>query len=140
MTSGLGDVAMVSKKLVRAWEDAYRKYGAASEMTAQSRTVDETTAWEMAHASWAVASAWRGIASDRELVWWALAAVESAAEAFEDQARHWETRSHNNENKGQLDGVQRDMVSGAGRGRRNAERGSAHRPAGAGDVPRSGKP
>ena len=59
MTSGL-DVAMVSKKLVRAWEDAYRKYGAASEMTARSRTVDETTASEMARASWAVASAWRG--------------------------------------------------------------------------------
>jgi S-DNA-T family DNA segregation ATPase FtsK/SpoIIIE len=88
MTSGLGDdVAMVSKKLVRAWEDAYRKYGAASETTVRSRTVDGATAWEMAHASWAVASAWRGIASNRGLVWWALAAVESAAEAFEDQAR-----------------------------------------------------
>jgi hypothetical protein len=82
---------MVSKKWVRAWEDAYREYGAVSEMAAGSPTVDETTAAKLAHASWAVASAWRFIGSDCELAWWVLAAVESAAEAFEDQARHWET-------------------------------------------------
>src|SRR3981189_317812 len=139
MTSNLGEVGVVSKKWVRAWEDAYREYGAVSEMAAGSPTVDETTAAKLAHASWAVASAWRFIGSDCELAWWVLAAVESAAEAFEDQARHWEPRSRHKQNKEHADGALRDMVSGAGAGggggggRRNAERGFAHRPPNAGD-------
>jgi len=40
----------------------------------------------------AVAAAWRQIASGTALPWWALAAIESAAGAFESQARDYETR------------------------------------------------
>lgn len=84
---------MVTKKMVRAWEEAYRRYGTASDQVARTREVDAATAQEMASASWAVAAAWRGIASDRELSWWMLAALESAAQAFEEQAQDWHTRS-----------------------------------------------
>jgi hypothetical protein len=57
----------------------------------------------MASASWSVAAAWRQIATATVTVttlpWWTLAALESAAAAFESQARDWESRekarSHN---------------------------------------------
>jgi hypothetical protein len=45
----------------------------------------------MAAASWAVAAAWRQIAAATRLPWWVLAAIESAAGAFEAQAREYET-------------------------------------------------
>ncbi|TKG63804.1 hypothetical protein [Prauserella endophytica] len=84
---------MVAKKLVRAWEEAYRRYGAASDLAARTREVDAAAAQEMASASWAVAAAWRSIAGDPELSWWMLAALESAAQAFEEQAQDWQARS-----------------------------------------------
>ncbi|TCP56679.1 hypothetical protein EV191_101625 [Tamaricihabitans halophyticus] len=84
---------MVAKKSVRAWEEAYRRYGAASDHAARLREVDAATAQEMAWASFAVAAAWRHIAHDRDLAWWTVAALESAAQAFEDQAEDWEIRS-----------------------------------------------
>ncbi|HKS46869.1 MAG TPA: hypothetical protein VJT49_17515 [Amycolatopsis sp.] len=70
----------VSEDLIRAWEDAYRRYGSAAGAN-------------VAPASRAVALAWRDIASTSRLPWWVLAAVESAAEAFEDQAEQWEARA-----------------------------------------------
>lgn len=81
---------MVSKKSSR--DDAYHRNGEASELVARSRPVDEATVSGMARASRAVASARHSIAANRDLSWWELAAVESAAEAFEDQGRHWDTR------------------------------------------------
>lgn len=76
---------------MRAWEEAYRAYASVNEAVARSRSVDADTAGAMAVASSAVASSWRALAaSAREQPWWVLAAVGSAAQAFEEQARHWE--------------------------------------------------
>jgi hypothetical protein len=49
----------------------------------------------MAAASWAVAAAWRQIVAATTLPWWTLAAIKSAAAAFEAQARGCETREGN---------------------------------------------
>ncbi len=85
-----GDV-MASAKSTRVWEAAYRQYGRAWETTARSGKGDPVAAREMAAASWAVAAAWRQIAAATTLPWWILAAIESAAGAFESQARDYET-------------------------------------------------
>ena len=82
-----------SEKSMHIWEAAYRQYGRAWETTARCGKNDPTAAREMATASWAVAAAWRQIASATRLPWWALAALESAAGAFESQAREYETGS-----------------------------------------------
>ena len=82
---------MASQKSLRAWEAAYRRYGRAWETTARCGKSDPAAAREMAAASWAVAAAWRQIAGATTLPWWALAAIESAAGAFESQARDYET-------------------------------------------------
>ena len=83
---------MASEKTTRVWEAAYRQYGRAWEWTARCGKEDPAAAREMAAASWAVAAAWRQIASATTLPWWALAAIESAAGAFEFQARDYATR------------------------------------------------
>lgn len=83
---------MVTKKMVRTWEAAYRRYGTASDRVARAREVDAAMAQEMASASLAVAAAWRSIAADEQLSWWTLAALESAAQAFEEQAQDWHRR------------------------------------------------
>ena len=85
-----GDV-MASEKSTRVWEAAYRQYGRAWETAARSGKGDPAAAREMATASWAVAAAWRQIATATTLPWWILAAIESAAGAFESQAREYET-------------------------------------------------
>jgi hypothetical protein len=85
-----GDV-MASEKSTRVWETAYRQYGRAWETTARSGKGDPAAAREMAATSWAVAAAWRQIATATTLPWWTLAAIESAAGAFESQAREYET-------------------------------------------------
>ncbi len=85
-----GDV-MASAKSTRVWEAAYRQYGRAWETTARTGKGDPVAAREMAVASWAVAAAWRQIAAATTLPWWILAAIESAAGAFESQARDYET-------------------------------------------------
>jgi len=83
---------MASEKSTRVWEAAYRQYGRAWETAARSGKGDLAAAREMAAASWAVAAAWRQIAATTtRLSWWTLAAVESAAGAFESQARDYET-------------------------------------------------
>ena len=89
---GAGDREVrTSEKSIRAWEAAYRQYGHAWETTARCGKSDPTAARDMAAASWAVAAAWRQIASATRLPWWVLAALESAAGAFESQAREYET-------------------------------------------------
>jgi hypothetical protein len=90
--SGAQGGVLASGKSVRVWEGAYRRYGRAWEWTARSPTGDPAAAREMAAASWAVATAWRHIATVTTLPWWTLAAIESAAGAFEEQARSWEAR------------------------------------------------
>jgi lysozyme family protein len=72
---------MGSHQCGHAWEAAYRHYGHIWEPAA---------ARKMAAASWAVASAWRQIEAATTLPWWAVAAIESAAAAFEEQARKYE--------------------------------------------------
>ena len=89
---GGGGGVRASDNTVRAWEVAYRRYGYAWEATARSGKGDPTAAREMAAASWAVAAAWRQIATTTTLPWWVLAAIESAAGAFEAQAQEYETR------------------------------------------------
>ncbi len=84
-----GDV-MASAKSTRVWEAAYRQYGRAWETTARSGKSDPAAARDMAAASWAVAAAWRQIAAATTLPWWTLAAIASAAGAFESQAREYE--------------------------------------------------
>jgi hypothetical protein len=91
---GSGGV-MAPEESVRAWEGAYRHYGRAWEWTARSPKGDPAAAREMAAASWAVAAAWRQITTTTTLPWWTLAAIESAAGAFEAQARNWEARDTN---------------------------------------------
>ncbi len=83
---------MASDTSARAWEAAYRQYGRAWETSARCGKSDPTAAREMAAASWAVAAAWHQIAAATRLPWWALAAIESAAGAFESQARDYENR------------------------------------------------
>ncbi|ASR34374.1 hypothetical protein BAY61_04485 [Prauserella marina] len=78
---------------MRAWEEAYGQYTSASERA--SAKTDGITAQAMASASWAVARAWRSIASAKGLPWWSVAASETAAQAFEEQATHWERVSRN---------------------------------------------
>ena len=94
VTGAAGGV-IASETSLRAWEGAYRYYGRAWEWTARSPKGDPAAAREMASASWAVAAAWRQIAAATTLPWWILAALESAAAAFESQARDWETRAKN---------------------------------------------
>ena len=89
--SGSAGEVMASAKSTRVWEAAYRQYGRAWENTARSGKGDPVAAREMAAASWAVAAAWRQIATATTLPWWTLAAIESAAGAFESQAREYET-------------------------------------------------
>jgi hypothetical protein len=91
LVSGSQDDVMASAKSTRVWEAAYRQYGRAWENTARSGKGDPVAAREMAAASWAVAAAWRQITAATTLPWWALAAIESAAGAFESQAREYET-------------------------------------------------
>jgi hypothetical protein len=92
LVSGSAGDVMASEKSTRVWEAAYRQYGRAWETTARSGKGDPAAAREMAAASWAVAAAWRQIAAaTTTLPWWTLAAIESAAGAFESQAREYET-------------------------------------------------
>ncbi len=90
-------VVAVPEQIVRAWEGAYRQYGQVNEMVTRMPADDPVGAWYMANASWAVATAWREIATVARMPWWLLAAVESAAEAFEAQARDWEARESGGE-------------------------------------------
>lgn len=91
------DRVMASEQCACAWEAAYRHYGRVWELTARSPQGDPAAAREMAAASWAVAAAWRQIATATSLPWWTLAAIESAAGAFESQAVEYETKDTSEE-------------------------------------------
>lgn len=84
---------MVTSTQVRDWEQAYGHYGASSEVVARTGQPSAATAQDMASASWAVAESWHAIACNPELPWWMLAALKSAAQAFEEQAHYWQARS-----------------------------------------------
>jgi hypothetical protein len=88
--AGSDDGVMGSDQCARAWEATYRHYGHIWELTARSPKGDPAAAHEMAAASRAVAAAWRQIEAATTLPWWAVAAIESAAAAFEEQARKYE--------------------------------------------------
>lgn len=89
-TSGVADKSAALEKSIHMWEAAYRRYGQASVWSTQFRDRDPVALWHVASASSEVAAAWREIAAAASLPWWMLAAVESAAQAFETQARDWE--------------------------------------------------
>lgn len=82
---------VVSGALVAAWESEYRRYGQAAELSLWAGG-DPGDASAMADASASVAVAWRRIAGSTVLPWWLLAAVDSAAQAFEAQAQEWQAR------------------------------------------------
>lgn len=100
---------METKKAVRDWETAYRRYLAASDLVASVRDANPAALREMADASHAVAVAWRRITVGGDLPWWSLAAALSAAEAFEQQSQDWQRRVEGND-------TQRELATGAGRG------------------------
>lgn len=77
---------LVSTKVLSAWEAAYRRYGRASDDMARSPRRDVRAVRELTDPSRAVDFTWRAITSDPQLPWWVVAAVSSAAEAFEEQA------------------------------------------------------
>lgn len=87
----LGSQLSIPEKLTHAWEAAYRQYGTTSTFVACTPE-EVTAARQMATASREVARRWRDIAARQTLPWWTLAALESAAEAFEAQARDWDLR------------------------------------------------
>ena len=88
--SGSGDGVLAAEQCAPAWEAAYRHYGHIWELTARSPKGDPAAAREMAAASRAVAAAWRQI-NTTDLPWWTVAALESAAAAFEEQAQKYDT-------------------------------------------------
>lgn len=79
---------------VDSWVRAYREYGQATVQVAQLGERDPESARRMASASTAVATAWRRIAESGRLPWWISAALDSAAQAFEAQARRSQAFSH----------------------------------------------
>jgi hypothetical protein len=95
--SDLGESVMAADQCTRVWEGAYRHYGRIWELTTRSPKGDPAVAREMAAASRAVAAAWRAIEATITLPWWMLAALQSAASAFEEQAQKYEA-SENSEN------------------------------------------
>jgi hypothetical protein len=102
---------MVSDYLVKRWESAYDAYRAASELADASIPGDRAAAEQMAQASQAVAAAWRDITVGSGLPWWSAAAVTTAAQAFDHQARDWAARAKHG---------RRSADSGDGRRRRPA--------------------
>lgn len=85
-------VLRVPEQMVKRWESAYRFYQEAN-LIAGSGRVSEVAVADMVRASREVATAWRAFSYVDELPWWAVAAVATAAQAFEGQAREWERRA-----------------------------------------------
>ncbi|GAA1993474.1 hypothetical protein GCM10009754_85950 [Amycolatopsis minnesotensis] len=80
---------------VMAWQHAYQEYAQAwQEMNVEPRS--DATIRRFIAVSREVAHAWRQLArADRTASWWILAAGESSAAAFDDQARLWEAEESN---------------------------------------------
>src|SRR5690349_10495485 len=104
------------KKQVSAWEAAYRAYRDASDAVARSRGGSPDIAREMAAASRLVAHTWRGLVGDPDQPWWVVAAVGSAAQAFEEQAREWEHKAGGGEYAGGVRSDVGDQPMGRGGG------------------------
>jgi alkylated DNA nucleotide flippase Atl1 len=98
---GAGEAVIAADERARAWEAAYRHYGRIWELTARSPKGDPVAAREMAAASRAVAAAWRQIETSSTLPWWTVAAIESAAAAFEEQAQKYGTDDSESYSHGQ---------------------------------------
>ena len=98
------DTVNVADEAIRSWESAYRNYGQVRNVPVVPSEISAELRRQMVSASWAVASAWRQIARTRRLPWWLLAAVESAAQAFEAQARDWEARGSASSASGEFGG------------------------------------
>jgi hypothetical protein len=83
---GAGAV-MVSDVLVQTWQAVYREYISAVQT---ARTEDSRDRAVMARLSADVAALWRQMVADTpDMEWWETAALTTAAEAFEGQAREW---------------------------------------------------
>ena len=83
MTLGAAD-----EDSVWLWVAAYQGYQRACE-AADASPRHSVSAHALATASWSVASAWRELAAAPGLPWWVVAAVDTSAQAFEEQARAW---------------------------------------------------
>jgi hypothetical protein len=102
---------MVPDYLTDRWESAYSAYRTASELVNSSTPGDCAAAERMAQASQAVATAWRDIAVESDLVWWTAAAVTTAAQAFEHQAQDWAARAkHGRQSASAGDGRRRRVT------------------------------
>ncbi len=84
---------MIPTELDARWQAAYAIYGQASEAVATVELGNPDAARLMASASREVSGLWWEIAGTPDLPWWALAAVRSAAQAFEAQAKDWGARA-----------------------------------------------
>ena len=78
---------IVLESSVQHWVVAYQEYRRASQVADVGSRY--SAAHAVATASWAVASAWRELAAAPGLPWWVLAAVNTSARVFEEQAREW---------------------------------------------------
>ena len=94
-------VAVPFNELVSTWESAYREYVSASDQVTDVATVTSAAAWGMTSTSSNVDRAWHAFSAARGLPWWAVAAAESAAEAFERLSREWEAKANNGEQENQ---------------------------------------
>ena len=85
---GGGDAMIASDVSIRRWivkYEAYQQVCSAMDVGPDRPEI----AQKFALASWGVASAWRELATTPGLPWWVVAAVDTSAEAFEEQARTW---------------------------------------------------
>lgn len=109
--AGKAVVVMVPDYLVERWESAYDAYRAASESVDASTPGDRAAAEQMARASQAVATSWRDITVESDLSWWSVAAVTTAAQAFDHQAQDWAARAkHGRQSAGSGDSRRRRPV------------------------------
>ncbi|MGB3438575.1 MAG: hypothetical protein WBA97_07450 [Actinophytocola sp.] len=74
--------------LLSAWEAVYRDYVSTHRVNAMNVRDREVQAQLSAR----VAVAWRRLAEAPQVEWWLVAALSTAAEAMEQQARDWATR------------------------------------------------
>ncbi|WP_162788598.1 hypothetical protein [Amycolatopsis albispora] len=75
---------------VREWERLYQEYQYASNDMTRLRPAPRDVVERYSRVSAELAQAWRAVlAGEHKPPWWVVAAVESAAQAFTDQAQRW---------------------------------------------------
>ncbi|MGC7095602.1 hypothetical protein ACPZ19_13110 [Amycolatopsis lurida] len=74
---------------IQEWEYLYREYQSASNDMARLRPPPTDVIERYARVSQEVATAWRALLPGEKQPWWIVAAVESAAQAFAEQAKRW---------------------------------------------------